>query len=201
MTQFFESLTRMTPMELFAQALGIIAMALLIFSFQFKKNVGHFIMQALGCGLFCIHYLLLGLGGEATNWSGFMMDALSATRALILLGGEKTNKLPFLIAQLVAAAAALVLTITVFREVWWLALFPFAAQTANLLGTWTRHPRKMRWVQLGVVSPCWLAYNILITPMSIGGIICETFNMVSVVVYFIRMHLEKKRAETPAGSV
>ncbi len=123
------------------------------------------------------------------------MDALSVTRALILLGGEKTNKLPFLIAQLVAAVACLVVTITVFHETWWLALFPFAAQTANLLGTWTRHPRKMRWVQLGVVSPCWLAYNVIISPMAVGGILCESFNMVSVVVYFIRMHFIKKKEQ------
>lgn len=186
----FDSIAAMGPVKLIAQIISIIAMAALIFSFQFKKNTGHFIMQALGCGLFCVSYLMLG-----DNWSGFMMDALSVTRALILLGGEKTNKLPILIAQVVAAVAALMVTIFVFHEVWWLAILPFAAQTANLLGTWTRHPRKMRWVQLGVVSPCWLGYNLLISPISVGGIICETFNMVSVVVYFIRMHFLKKQGK------
>ena len=76
----------MTPMELFAQALGIIAMALLIFSFQFKKNVGHFIMQALGCGLFCVHYLLLGLGSYLGNLLGSIILGCSYLEGSIRLG-------------------------------------------------------------------------------------------------------------------
>jgi hypothetical protein len=51
---------------------------------------------------------------------------------------------------------------------------------------WTRDGKKIRISQMAVVSPFWLLYDLLIPVPSIGGILCEVFNMASVIISFIR---------------
>jgi hypothetical protein len=51
---------------------------------------------------------------------------------------------------------------------------------------WTRNGKTIRVSQLAVVSPLWLLYDLLIPTPSLGGILCEVFNIVSVIVSFVR---------------
>ena len=60
------------------------------------------------------------------------------------------------------------------------------AQVTSTFAMWTRDGKKIRISQLAVVSPLWLLYDLLIPTPSIGGILCEVFNMASVVISFIR---------------
>ena len=85
-----------------------------------------------------------------------------------------------------AMMACALISIFAFKEVWWLVSLAFIAQAAGTLSMWTRNGKTIRVAQLAVVSPFWLLYDALIPTPSIGGILCEVFNMISVVVSFIR---------------
>ena len=45
-----------------------------------------------------------------------------------------------------------------------------------------------------MTSPAWMAYNIHV--LSWAGIVCETLDIVSVLVYFVRERLEKRKGAT-----
>jgi len=61
---------------------------------------------------------------------------------------------------------------------------------------WYGSDNAIRWVQLGLISPLWLVNNIFIS-LSIGGIICEVFCMVSASVYLVRRYIEARSAKNP----
>lgn len=199
MTRLLDGIRAMSGVEIAGQLIGIAAMLFLIFSFQFKRNRSHFLMQAAGSLLFCLHYALLG------GFGGLAMESLNLTRAVILLGGEKTHRRPVLILQLAAAVGltALIIALSEPGPARWLGLFPCIAQTSNLLGSWEGRPQKIRLVQLCAVSPAWMLYNCLLTPPSVGGILCESFNILSVLVYFFRVRIldpRKKRDDSSPNS-
>ena len=58
------------------------------------------------------------------------------------------------------------------------------AQLAGTVVMYISNGKIIRIVQNAYISPAWMVYNIY--TISIGGILCEAFNMVSVVVSFIR---------------
>ncbi|MBO7407425.1 MAG: YgjV family protein, partial [Clostridia bacterium] len=64
---------------------------------------------------------------------------------------------------------------------------------------WTRYADLIRFGQLIAVSPCWLAYNVFM--FSIAGILLESFNIISIIVYYIRRRINKKRAQEPQGEI
>ena len=57
-------------------------------------------------------------------------------------------------------------------------------QIAYTVATWKNDGKIIRTVRLYAVTPAWLSYNIVM--FSIGGIICEGFNIISIIVSFIR---------------
>ena len=66
----------------------------------------------------------------------------------------------------------------------WIALILFTAQGGGTVAMWTHNGKTMRIAQLCLVSPMWIVNNIYY--FSIGGILCEVFNMVSVIISFVR---------------
>ena len=81
---------------------------------------------------------------------------------------------------------AALISIFFLKETWWLVVFVFVAQAAGTLAMWTKNGRIIRFAQLFVISPFWLLYDALIPTPSFGGVLCEVFNMTSVIVSFIR---------------
>ena len=69
----------MTPIEIIAQVLGIIAMAFNILSYQFKKKSAVITAQLLGATFFAVNFLMLGavVGG--------ILNILAAIRAVVFL--------------------------------------------------------------------------------------------------------------------
>ena len=81
-------------------------------------------------------------------------------------------------------ALSCILACLAFGEKWWIALILFAAQGGGTVAMWTHNGKTMRIAQLCLVSPMWIVNNIYY--FSIGGILCEVFNMVSVIISFVR---------------
>ncbi len=179
----------MTPAEIAGQVISVIAMTLIILSFQFKKRSVYYIMQVSGNVFFAVSFLLLG------NVAGCLMNAIGIVRGLIMLGlGEKRRTWVLWLINLMFVGGT-VFAGTVGGD-GWACIVSFAAQTAGTFSLWYGSDRAVRWVQLCIISPLWITNNTFFTvPPAIGGIICELFCMVSTVIYLVRMKVERKKSQ------
>lgn len=176
----------MTP-ELWGQVTSIIGMILIISSFQFKNKVLFYAAQMSGNLFYAISFLLLG------NVAGSLMNLLGIVRGVVMMQSPEKRKLWQLISLNVIFVAATVFSATV-GGLGLGALFSFVAQTAGTFCMWYGNDRAIRWGQLCVISPLWILNNTLIS-LSYGGILGECFNMVSTIVYLIRVRKRKKVAK------
>ncbi len=172
------------------QLIGYAGMAAAVLSFQCRKNRHFFICQTL-CGLFfALQFALLG------GWSGFLSNIFAILRGVAFARGEKWHKQWVLIGLEAAFALCFALSITLFHEPWHIAGLLFIAQGGGTLAMWTGDGRKIRLFQFLASSPIWLYHNIFYA-FSLGGILCESFNMISVVISFIRFRRTGFEGETP----
>jgi hypothetical protein len=162
-----------------AQLLGIFGMLAAMLSYQCKKNKNYFIWQGLSGAFFSAQFILIGA------WAGLIFNAYNIVRA-IAYQSKKAKSVVCVIGLECLVLGAALLSIFVFKETWWLVLFTLIAQATGTFAMWTRDGKKIRISQMAVVSPLWLLYDLLIPVPSIGGILCEVFNMTSVIISFIR---------------
>lgn len=165
--------------EVIAQIIGILGMLAAMISYQCKTNRNYFIFQGLSGVFFSIQFIMIGA------WAGLVFNAYNIVRALIYQT-KKAKTLAVIVLLETLVVAATLVSIFIFKEAWWLVLFTFIAQATGTLAMWTKNGKTIRVSQLAVVSPFWLLYDLLIPTPSIGGILCEVFNMISVIVSFIR---------------
>lgn len=171
---------KMSIVTIIAQILSICGMACAILSMQCRSTNKFFIVQGTAGMLFTISFIMLNA------WAGAIMNVFSLVRACILnnpkVAGLKLT-LSLLIVALILCSVAL---LTVFNEKWYLVLIVFIAQMAANFVMWSQSGKLIRYVQLAVMSPLWLLYNCIIPIPSLGGILTETFSIVSVIVSLIR---------------
>lgn len=165
------------PEEFWAQGVGFVGMALIIFSFQCKNNKRFYLCQMVGALVFSLHYFMLAA------YSAAVLNIVAVLRGVVLAMGEKGRKPIYLIGLTVAFAVA-----TVFSWQGPVSLLPLIGQLTGLYAMWTHNGKAIRIAQLTIVSPPWLVYNIL--NFSIPGIICESFNMISTLISIMRFGLK-----------
>lgn len=172
-------------MEIIAQILSILSCAGIILSFQMKNNRHLFLTQTLAAAGFGISYLLLG------SFDGFLNNIIAFTNTLVLLTHKLRKKfIMYLIC--ICYFSVPFITLFAFDKNWTttviittvLSFIIPIMQIAFTVATWKDDGKVIRTVRLYAVTPAWLTYNIVI--FSIGGIICECFNIISIVVSFIR---------------
>ena len=180
----------MTLLFILGQVWGLIAMALIVLSFQFKAPKWLCIVQVCSCALFVLHYLFLGLNGDAAAYSGMAQNAVGLLFRLVLTFSEKKKALlsPLVMAGLCAIAAVVAVLTYPDRLI---ALLPVVANFACIGCMWTKKTDVMRLTQVSVISPLWLIYNVV--TFSIAGILTESFNLVSIGIYYLRTWRGKKR--------
>ena len=165
--------------DFIAQMLGIFGMLSAIVSYQCKTNRNYYIFQGLSGVFFSAQFILIGA------WAGLIFNAYNIMRA-IAYQSKKSKSVVCIVCLEILVVAAATLSVFVFNEAWWLVLFTLIAQVTGTFAMWTRDGKKIRVSQLAVVSPFWLLYDLLIPVPSIGGVLCEVFNMASVIISFIR---------------
>ncbi len=176
-------------MEVAGQIVGIVAMCRSIGSMQCKSIRNLYAVQFLGSLLWALSYLLLG------SPAGAVLNVFSIIRALVLMGKGRWRHPSVLAGLLVLWAATSVVS---FYTDGWLGLLPIAAQLAGTLGMWTRNSAKLRIAQIFLCSPAWLTFNVLVGAW--GGVLCESFTMISVIVSFIRFGWRALLEGNPAES-
>ena len=165
--------------DIIAQTLGIFGMLCAMLSYQCKTNRNYFIWQGMSGVFFSAQFIMIGA------WAGLVFNAYNIVRAIIYQS-KKSRSIGVIILLETLVVAATLTSIFVFKEAWWLVLLTFIAQATGTFSMWTKNGKTIRIAQLAVVSPFWLLYDALIPTPSVGGILCEVFNMASVLVSFIR---------------
>lgn len=157
--------------KIVAQIIGYLGALFLILSFQIKNEKKFFACQSVGSGLFLINYLML------TAWTGVLISIMSVARSALapFLSGKKryvliplTLIIPIIAGFFIYQGIQTVLMITAY------CIFTAAMFTKN--------SRLIRIAQLTVASPLQLAHNIIV--LSQGGILCESFNILSIIISF-----------------
>lgn len=174
----------MTPIEIIAQVIGIIAMAFNILSYQFKKKRAVITAQLLGAACFSINFLMLGavVGG--------ILNILAAIRAVVFLFKDKlkTDKWPWLIGFILCYIAVYILNFTAFGKEptpvnLIVEVLPVIGMVALNIGFMQKSSAGIR--KFGLISsPAWLIYNIV--AFSWGAIICEALSLISIFIGMFR---------------
>ena len=174
----------MTPLELVAQAIGIVAMTFNILSYQGKSQKTVIALQLVGGALFAVNFLMLG----ATV--GGILNIIGTIRAIVFLLKDKlkTDRLVWLIGFLISYIAVYILNFTVFGKEpspynLLIELLPVVGMTALSIGFRMKDAAGIRKCGL-VSSPAWLVYNI--AAGSWGAIICESITLVSIFIGMLR---------------
>ena len=160
-------------MNTIAQIISMLGTGAAFVSFQLKENKKFFIMQALSGLMFALSFLLLGAP------TGSVLNLINIYRGAVMAGGKKLHKLPILVSIQVIYIVATIFTYS--------NIFSLIALIAQLIGTfamWSQNGKTIRILQLFCVSPLWLVHNIFV--FSIGGIVCEVFNIGSIIISLIR---------------
>lgn len=171
-------------MDIPAQALGIVGMVIIISSFQFKSNRTFFLMQGTGSFMFFMNFILIGAYG------GALFNLCNLVRGLVFMKApEKKWKLIVVeLSYAVCFAVSAVLDSSPKQVI--LVLLPCVALMIMSVYMWLGNSNHIRICQIACSSPAWLVHNVF--NLSIGGLICECFNIISSVIYLIR---QKREAE------
>ncbi len=157
------------------QIASIIGMALTILSFQMKTRKQIILLQTAGSAFFLFSYLLL------ESWSAVYLNIVFLIRNIVFYF-SKDKKWAEHKAWLMVLLCAVVAAGSIgFRS--WLDLLPIVGSVFGTVAMYMKNENMLRLLKLGD-SPCWLIYNC--TVPSTGGIICEVFNIVSIIVSLIR---------------
>lgn len=175
--------------EIFAQAVGIVAMFFFVFSYQQKKARSIIVWQMIGTLLFTVNFFMLG------EYLATILNFIGFVRAVLFLQKKKlhTDSIGWLLGFTVAYLGAYALTFTVFGAE--PTLPNFLLQCCPVLGMFFQHlglrnedTKKIRIFCL-IGSAAWLIFNL--TAVAVGAILCESFNIISIIVAFVRFNRKK----------
>lgn len=164
------------------QALGIIGTVLAMISFQCKKLPVFCTYQSLSGLAFTLHFIFLGDPVSA------VLNSFNIIRGIAFgFGPDKYRKF-FLVSICVLYVGSALITFDPAIKPLWMTLLIMFAQVAGTTIVYIGNAKIIRFVQLGYISPAWMINNV--AGGSIGGILCETFNIISNIVALIRFRKE-----------
>lgn len=169
-------------LKIIAQLFGIAGFLFAVCSFQTKKNRSFFVFQGLSGLMFFFNYLFMGtISAALFNFVNLIRGVLLAKK-----GGKVGTVARVLVINTLYTICFLFSltkisgnTVQIF-----LSALTYAALFLMTVFMGRGNGKHIRYFQFLFVSPAWLVHNII--NFTVGGILCETFNMLSVVVSFIR---------------
>ena len=176
--------------DIIAQAVGIVAMAFNILSYQQKGYMRVMTFQLLGSALFAVNFFMLGA------FVGGFLNTVGIFRALVFMNKKRLHaEHPAWLATFVCLyILSYILTFTVIGKPLTLfngiiELLPVVAMTAVTISFRLSNDRAIR--RFGLISsPSWLVYNIV--NFAVGAMICEILSLCSIVIGIIRYDLKKR---------
>lgn len=175
------------PIELIAQGFGIIGLVIIVLSFQFKKNSTFFLMQALGGSMFFLNFILIGA------WAGAFFNLCCLVRGMLFMRNAK--KVWKLVVVECAFVGCFVFSLFLNHDPLqiFLAALPCVALMILSVYMWKGNTKHIRWCQIASSSPAWIVHNCF--NWSLGGLLCECFNIISSIIYLVRLRIEEKNEQ------
>lgn len=163
------------PQEIIGQIFSVLGMILTVISFQFKTKKQILLIQTIGSGFFLISYILFG------SWSGVYLNVVFVIRNVIFSFGVDKKWAQSRVWFIVILIAVVISGALGYNSYW--DILPIAGSIFGTIAAYVKNENTFRLLKLGD-SPCWLIYNCSVH--SIGGIICEIFNILSIILGLIR---------------
>ena len=182
MVEFFENFlgVEFTTKYIISQIIGFIAMALVVYSYQEKKQSRILSWQFRSGILFAISYFFQG------GYTGMMMNVIGAGRSFVYSRCENkqwANSIFFPIGFNIAFTVS-----TIFTWEGWYSMLPLAALVATTLAYRSTNATLVRVVAFPC-SVCWLIYNAIIG--NISGVATEILDLSSIIIGFCRHDIPK----------
>lgn len=161
---------------LIPQAVGLLAVATYLLSYQMKTRGGIITLNVSARLLYILQYLLLGaLAGAVLDVAGVIASLIAAKSEHPFL--KKNRTLIIVLTDVMIVASG----ILVFEDVF--SVLPIVAVLLQTGALWMNDERKIRIVSL-IAAPFWLAYNIYC--IAIGSSIGDVLSMISIITAMIR---------------
>ena len=167
-------------MNLFVQILGILAMGVGALSLMQKKTTSILLVQIISATLFATHFFLLGA------FAGASLNILSLLRNIIIYFKKRKWATPKVWFPLFALFFAVAVYLSGDGL---LGILPFAGCIFMSIGLHIDNSTIARRYII-CSSPCWLIYNAI--NLSIGGVIAEIINLVSLISSIVRYDIKKQ---------
>ena len=169
----------MSLVEIIAQGFGIIGLLIFVLSFQCKDNKKLVFIQGIGGFSFFLNFMLIGA------YTGAFFNIILLIRGLLYTKKEgKIYKL--IIVEALLILAFIYAAIQANGEIKQLLLTALPCIPLMIMSVLMRKEmdKPLRYFQLVILSPAWLIHNVF--NFTLGGILCEIFNMISVGISLIR---------------
>ncbi len=169
----------MSPIDITAQIFGLIGLFIIVYSFQCKKNRNFFIFQGVGSLMFVINFLLI------SAYAGALFNLSNLIRGLLF--SKEDKKLWKLILVVLCYTFSFVFSLILIWGDWFMifiSALPYVTLVTMSVLMWKNNPKHIRYFQITLMSPSWIVHNIF--NFSLGGILCESFNMISSLISLIR---------------
>lgn len=174
----------MSKMDIIAQGFGILGLIAIVSSFQFKENKKFFALQGFGSLFFFLNFILIGaVAGALFNLTNFVRG--------MLFSKDRGKLWKLVLTEALYTGCFLFSLFSVRGEYFqmFLSFIPYAALFAMSICMWKGDGKKIRISQIIYMSPSWIVYNIF--NFTIGGLVCETINMISSFIAILRLKKEK----------
>ena len=170
-------------MKIFANIVGVLAVAVFLLSYQQKRRGGIIFCNALSRALYILQYLLLGaMEGAVLDLCGILATVLAGKKHTAWM--QKHWKLVMLLLDLLTVGAGLLLYRNLF------SLLPIVGVLLHTGAFWLENEKKIRFVSLAG-SPFWLGYNLY--SRAFGSVIGDALSIVSIAVAIVRYDVLGKK--------
>ena len=168
----------MEPLQIFAQALGVIGFVLTFISYQSKKPRTLLLLQTVSTAIFVLHYHLIGAS------SGMLLNIVCIIRNIVYFNKDKKifsyRFYPYFFASLIAVLCALS----------WQGAVSLLITVALFFNTVFLSFGKQNFLRATVIvtSSLILVYNVFV--FSLGGILNEGVAVLSSIIGLLRYRKE-----------
>lgn len=165
--------------NLIAQGFGLIGLFIIVYSYQCKQNRHFFLLQGVGGFMFFLNFLMIGA------YAGAFFNLTNLVRGLLFSKDDK--KVWKLLVTVFLYTFCYLFSIWLVFGNWFqifLSTLPYVALVIMSVLMWKGSGKHIRYFQVSCMSPAWIVHNIF--NFSLGGLICESFSMISVIISFIR---------------
>ena len=183
----------MKALDVIAQGLSILGMAMNVLSFQNKKKNGILLFQLFGALFFSASYFLLGA------YVGGFLNFIAMVRAIVYLKQKifHSEHIAWLIGFTVTYVLSYLATFTILgKEVTAVNLLveslPVIGMILTTISFRMTEAKAIRRIGL-INSPAWLIYNVI--AKSLGASLCEIFSLISILVAMIRLDRNGTKTE------